>query len=36
MGSRFAEYNLEHAFDVAQRHLQIERLLDIEGHFILH
>lgn len=29
--AKFAEANLEHAFDVAQRHLQIERLLDVEG-----
>jgi spectrin beta len=28
---KFAEANLENAFNTAQRHLQIEKLLDIEG-----
>lgn len=28
---KFAETNLEHAFDLAQKNLQIERLLDTEG-----
>ncbi len=28
--AKYAEYNLEHAFNVAQKMLQIERLLDIE------
>lgn len=31
---KFAEYNLEHAFNLAQKFLSIERLLDIEGLFI--
>jgi hypothetical protein len=30
-GSKFAELNLEHAFNLAKKELQIERLLDIEG-----
>lgn len=29
--TKFAEYNLEHAFNMAQKYLSIERLLDIEG-----
>ena len=29
--TKFAEQNLEHAFDIAQKKLQIEKLLDIEG-----
>lgn len=28
---KYAEYTLENAFDIAQKKLQIERLLDIEG-----
>lgn len=30
---KFAEINLEHAFSLAQKHLSIERLLDIEGNY---
>ena len=32
---KYAEFTLENAFDIAQKHLQIERLLDIEGILII-